>query len=55
MTVGQVQQTEIKSLTEELQNNWTPIDFMVTEIYIISRKSDNEKMKIVETIKFGSD
>jgi hypothetical protein len=53
MSVGQVDQNELARLCKEYQEPWIPIEFDVTEVHVIARKSDDEKMKVVSTIPLG--
>jgi hypothetical protein len=53
MTVAQLPQDELPTLCAEFQRTWQPIEFDVTEICFLSRKSDSEKMKVLGTIKLG--
>lgn len=53
MTVAQLPQDELPEKCAEFQSNWQPIEFDVTEIYFLSRKTDSEKMKVLGTIKLG--
>lgn len=50
MTVGQIPQEEIQAKCDEFQANWVPIEFDVTHIHFLSRKTDSEKMKILQSL-----
>jgi len=51
LSVGQISQTEMTMIAEQLQNDWIPIEFDVNEIYIMHRKSEDSMMKIAEVIE----
>eukprot|EP01126_Amoeba_proteus_P005261 TRINITY_DN11742_c0_g1_i3.p1 TRINITY_DN11742_c0_g1~~TRINITY_DN11742_c0_g1_i3.p1 ORF type:complete len:215 (-),score=24.45 TRINITY_DN11742_c0_g1_i3:67-711(-) len=50
VTVGQIDQDMISVKCQEFQESWIPIEFTISEIHLVSRKGDGDKMKVYDVV-----
>jgi hypothetical protein len=50
MSVGQVDQPTIRDTISQLQSNWAPIEFQVTEIAFLARAGPNKPFQTILTV-----
>ncbi|KAL0487904.1 hypothetical protein AKO1_008899 [Acrasis kona] len=54
LTLGQFEKEEISFHSRSIQEEWIPIEFLVTEIHFLSRKSTSDPFQITKVIKLPS-
>eukprot|EP01120_Amphizonella_sp_Union-15-10_P015227 TRINITY_DN777_c0_g1_i1.p1 TRINITY_DN777_c0_g1~~TRINITY_DN777_c0_g1_i1.p1 ORF type:complete len:221 (-),score=44.21 TRINITY_DN777_c0_g1_i1:84-746(-) len=54
LTVGQFSQDQIQEYQNKFQEEWVSLEFVVSEIYMISRSGQNEPFKVLHVVPLNS-